>query len=175
MSAVIQMDWFTLILVGIGTLLLLGEILVNMRGISAILGIVSITLYFYFYVPDNSSFIMMLIIYFVGLLLILVDGKFISDGTLAVLGMVMIFISVAISAPTFTAGLYAVIGVIIGIGLSFTLLKIFPHRDMWNKMTLKDRLTADKGYSSLSEEYAQLQGQQGITVTALRPVGSIKI
>src|SRR5699024_8984366 len=127
------------------------------------------------YVPDNSSFIMMLIIYFVGLLLILVDGKFISDGTLAVLGMVMIFISVAISAPTFTAGLYAVIGVIIGIGLSFTLLKIFPHRDMWNKMTLKDRLTADKGYSSLSEEYAQLQGQQGITVTALRPVGSIKI
>jgi len=175
MSSVIQMDWFVLILVGIGTLLLLGEILVNMRGIFAILGIVSITLYFYLYLPDNATFIMTLIIYFAGLLLILVDGKFISDGTLAVFGFVMIFISVAIAAPTFTAGLYAVIGVIIGIGLAFALLKILPHRNMWNKMTLKDRLTADKGYSSLSEEYAQLQSQQGITVTALRPVGTIKI
>src|SRR5699024_411969 len=103
MSSVIQMDWFVLILVGIGTLLLLGEILVNMRGIFAILGIVSITLYFYLYLPDNATFIMTLIIYFAGLLLILVDGKFISDGTLAVFGFVMIFISVAIAAPTFTA------------------------------------------------------------------------
>src|SRR5699024_395688 len=102
-----------------GTMFLLGEVLVNMRGLFAILGVTLITFYFYFYLPDMSTFTMMLIIYFVGLALVIIDGKFISDGTLAMLGIVAIFISVAISAPSFTAGLYAVIGVIIGIAIAF--------------------------------------------------------
>lgn len=175
MSEFIQLDWFALILVGLGTMLLLGEILVNMRGIFAILGLTSITLYFYFYLPDVTTFMTMLIIYFVGLALIIIDGKFISDGTLAMLGIVAIFISVAISAPTFTAGLYAVIGVIIGIGLSFLFLKFLPRRNMWGKIALKDRLTKEKGYSSLSEEYAQLRHKRGKTITDLRPVGTVLI
>src|SRR5699024_3225384 len=113
----------------------------------------SITLYFYFYLPDVPTFITMFIIYFVGLLLIIIDGKFISDGTLAVIGTIAIFISVAITAPTFTAGLYAVIGVIIGISISFLFLKILPRRNMWSKIMLKDRLTGELGYSSMNEEY----------------------
>lgn len=175
MNELIHFDWFALVLVGIGTMLLLGEILVNMRGIFAILGLTSITLYFYFYLPDVTTFMTMLIIYFVGLALIIIDGKFISDGTLAMLGIVAIFISVAISAPTFTAGLYAVIGVVIGIALSFLFLKILPRRHMWEKIALKDRLTEEKGYSSLSEEYAQLKNKRGKTITDLRPVGTVLI
>lgn len=175
MADFVQLDWFALILVGLGTMLLLGEVLVNMRGIFAILGLTSITLYFYFYLPDVTTFMTMLIIYFVGLALIIIDGKFISDGTLAMLGIVAIFISVAISAPTFTAGLYAVIGVIVGIGLSFLFLKFLPKRNMWSKIALKDRLTKEKGYSSLSEEYVELQNKRGVTVTDLRPVGTVLI
>lgn len=175
MNEFVQLDWFALILVGLGTMLLLGEILVNMRGIFAIVGLTSIILYFYFYLPDFTTFMTMLIIYFVGLALIIIDGKFISDGTLAVLGIVAIFISVAISAPTFTAGLYAVIGVVVGIGLSFLFLKFLPQRQMWSKIALKDRLTKEAGYSSLSEEYADLQNKRGVTVTDLRPVGTVLI
>src|SRR5699024_9702605 len=119
--------------------------LVNMRGVFAILGLTSITLYFYLYLPDITTFMLMLIIYFIGLSLIIIDGKFISDGTLAMLGIVAIFISVALSAPSITAGLYAVIGVIFGIGLSFVFLKILPRRNMWSKIALKDRLTEAKG------------------------------
>lgn len=175
MNEFVQLDWFALILVGLGTMLLLGEILVNMRGIFAVLGLTSITLYFYFYLPDTTTFMTMLIIYFAGLALIIIDGKLISDGTLAMLGIVAIFISVAISAPTFTAGLYAVIGVIIGIGLSFLFLKFLPRRNMWSKIALKDRLTEEQGYSSLSEEYAQLRDKRGKTITDLRPVGTVLI
>lgn len=175
MTELVQLDWFALVLVGIGTMLLLGEILVNTRGIFAILGIISITSYFYFYLPDFSNFIMMFIIYFIGLLLIIIDGKLISDGTLAMLGIVAIFISVAITAPNFTAGLYAVIGVIIGTGLSFVFMKFLPRRPMWSKIALKDRLTKEEGYSSLSEEYAELLHEKGETVTDLRPVGTVLI
>lgn len=175
MNEFVQLDWFALVLVGIGTMLLFGEIMVNMRGIFAILGLISITFYFYTYLPDTATFMMMLVIYFIGLLLIIIDGKFISDGTLAMLGIVAIFISVAITAPNFTAGLYAVIGVIVGAGASFGFIKVLPRRNMWSKIALKDRLTEDKGYSSLSEEYAQLLNKQGVTVTNLRPVGTVSI
>ena len=40
-------DWIGLLLVGLGTLFLLGEILVNLRGFFALLGIGFIVLYFY--------------------------------------------------------------------------------------------------------------------------------
>lgn len=175
MAAFTQFDWFALILVGIGTMFLIGEILVNMRGIFGILGILSIALYFYFYLTDLSTFILMFIIYLVGLLLVLIDGKLISDGTLAMFGIVAMLISVALTAPTFTAGLYAVIGLVVGIAISFTFLKFLPRRNMWSKITLKDRLTKEAGYSSLSEEYASLLGKKGITKTDLRPVGTVII
>ena|SRR5690625_2013875 len=171
----IQYDWLALILVGIGTMLLIGEMLVNLRGIFAIVGIVFISLYFYFYLTDITTFIIMFIIYLVGLLLVLIDGKLISDGTLALLGIVAMLLSVAITAPTFTAGLYAVIGVIIGLAISFSFLKFLPRRNMWSKIALKDRLTKEAGYSSLSEEYANLIGKQGVTMTDLRPVGTVMI
>lgn len=175
MNEWIHLDWFVLVLVGLGTMLLLGEILVKMRGVFALLGLILITLYFYYYLSDPLTVITMLVVYFIGLLLIIIDGKFISDGTLALLGIIALLISVALSAPNFTAGLYAVIGVIFGITISFLFLKIFPRRNMWSKIALTDRLTKEKGYSSLSDEYAQLQNKKGRTITTLRPVGTVII
>lgn len=168
-------DWIGFLFVGLGTLFLLGEILVNMRGIFAILGIGFITLYFYVFLMEPTTFAIMLIIYFVGLLLIILDGKVVNDGTLATIGLASMILSVALAAPNLFAGLYAVLGVIIGGALSFTFLKFFKRRNMWRKIALKDRLTKEAGYSSLSEEYANLLGKKGITKTDLRPVGTIQI
>src|SRR5699024_11562514 len=106
MSSIISMDWFALVLVGIGTMLLLGDVLVNMRGLFAILGIFSITLYFYAYLNDAASFSILLTIYFIGLILILIDGKLLNDGTLAVLGLVGMIFAVVIAAPDIYTGLY---------------------------------------------------------------------
>src|SRR5690625_1177449 len=171
MGEIFQSDWISLFIVGFGTLFLIGEILVNMRGIFALLGISFIVIYFYTYLNDPATFAIILIIYFVGLLLILVDGKIVNDGTLATLGLAGMILSVMIAAPNFFAGVYAVIGVIVGGALSFTFLKIFKRRNMWSKITLKDRLTKEAGYSSLNEEYVQLIGKEGITLTDLRQIG----
>lgn len=167
--------WIGLLFVGFGTLFLLGEILVNMRGFFALLGLGFIVLYFYAYLPDPSTFVMMLIIYFVGLLLIIIDGKVINDGTLAVLGLAGMILSVVFAAPDFYAGLYAVIGLVVGASLSFTFLKILPRRNMWGKIALKDRLTKEAGYTSLNKSYEQLVGKTAVTMTNLRPVGTIKV
>jgi len=175
MAEILQSDWIGLILVGLGTLFLLGEILVNLRGIFGLLGVFFIVLYFYTFLPDSGQFALMLIIYFVGIILILIDGKLINDGTLATLGFAGMILSIVITAPNLYAGLYAIIGLIIGAGASFIFLKIFKPRNMWGKIALKDRLTDEAGYSTVNQEHLGLVGKKGMTLTDLRPVGTIRI
>lgn len=175
MAELFQMDWFAFIIVGFATMFLIGELLVNMRGLFAIIGIVLISSYFYYYLGDITSIVLMAIVYFVGLLLILIDGKIVNDGTLAILGAFGMIIAVGLTAPNFTAGLYAVLGIVIGLPASLLFIKFLPRRKMWSKIALKDRLTKEAGYSSINEEFEQLLHKEGVTITDLRPVGKIEI
>ncbi|GIO27559.1 NfeD family protein [Ornithinibacillus bavariensis] len=171
---IFSQDWIALVITGLATLFLVGEVLVNMRGIFAILGIGFITVYFSVYLETNSL-ILMLVIYFVGILLIIIDGKVLNDGTLATIGTVSMLAAVALPAPNFAAGLYAVLGVLLGAGGSLLFLKVFKRREMWNKITLKDQLTSEAGYNSMNEEYKKLLNQTAITLNDMRPVGTIRV
>lgn len=175
MTELFQYDWFALLIVGFATMFLVGELIVNMRGLFALIGIVLISSYFYYYLGDLTSIILMAIVYFFGLLFIFIDGKILNDGTLAILGAFGMIIAVGLTAPTFTAGLYAVIGIVLGIPASLIFIKFLPKRKMWQKIALKDRLTKEAGYSSINEEYGQLLNKKGVTMTDLRPVGKITI
>ncbi|MCC2251017.1 nodulation protein NfeD [Virgibacillus sp. AGTR] len=172
--SVFDLEWIGIIITGFATLFLIGEVLVNMRGIFALLGIGFITVYFGAYV-ETGSFIIMLIIYFVGLLLIIIDGKLLNDGTLATIGLACMLTAVALPAPNLASGLYAVLGVLLGGGASFFFLKVFKRRDMWNKLTLTDQLTQEAGYNSMNQSYEQLLNKVGVTLNDLRPVGTIRI
>lgn len=171
---IFSLSWVAFLLTGFGTLFLIGEVLVNMRGLFGILGIGFIVIYFSAYL-EIGSIVLMLIIYFVGLLLIIIDGKFINDGTLGTLGLLSMLTAVALAADNFFTGLYAVVGVLLGGGGSFLFLKVFKQRNMWNKLALTDRLTKEAGYSSMNQEYEGLIGAEGITLNVLRPVGTIRI
>lgn len=172
--AIFDYEWIGLVITLLGTLFLIGEVLVNMRGLFAILGIGFITVYFGAY-AGTESVLLMLIIYFVGLLLIVIDGKIVNDGTLATIGLVAMLAAVGIAAPNVTAALFAILGVILGTGASFFFLKVFKRREMWTKIALKDQLSKEAGYNSMNMEYEQLIGQEGITLNDLRPVGTVKI
>ncbi|WP_369403368.1 nodulation protein NfeD [Gracilibacillus boraciitolerans] len=157
----ITADWMSFVIVGFATLFLIGgELLVNAKGIFSILGIGFITIYFSSFLEPGMFFIM-IIIYFVGILLMIIDGKIINDGTLAIIGLVCMIASVGFAAPNWTAGLYAVIGILLGAMASFVFLKVFKKRQMWTKMTLFDQLTDDAGYSSINQTYKELLGKQG--------------
>ncbi|GGM31427.1 hypothetical protein GCM10011351_16980 [Paraliobacillus quinghaiensis] len=172
--SLISNDWMSFIMVGFGTLFLIGELLINMRGIFAILGFGFITVYFLTFL-DPGMFFVMIIIYSIGLLLIILDGKLINDGTFATIGVVLMIVSVGLSSPNWSAGLYAIIGVFIGGSSSFFFLKVFKGRKMWNKLALLDKLTTDKGYSSMNHTYTDLVGKDGVTLTDMRPVGTVRI
>lgn len=172
--AIFSMDWIGFILTGFATLFLIGELLVNMRGIFGLLGLGFITVYFTVYL-ETSSFIIMLIIYLAGILLIMIDGKVVNDGTLATIGLACMLLAVALGAPNLFAGMYAVIGVLIGGFSSLLFLKVFKRREMWSKITLKDQLTKEKGYNSMNQDYEKLLEKEGMTLSDLRPVGTIRV
>ncbi|MGP4107256.1 NfeD family protein [Virgibacillus sp. L01] len=171
---IFSLDWIGFIITGFGTLFLIGEMLVNMRGFFGLMGLGFIIVYFAVYL-ETGSFIIMLIVYLIGLLLIIIDGKIINDGTLATIGFACMLTAVALTAPNLYAGMYAVIGVLLGGFSSLFFLKVFKKRDMWSKLTLVDQLTKEAGYNSMNEEYEQLLNEEGKTVSNLRPVGTVQI
>nr|WP_272495868.1 NfeD family protein [Bacillus pinisoli] len=151
-----------------------GEMLVKAKGVFGVIGLVFIASYFTVH-NTGDNFIFILSLYVAGLLFVFIDGKFINDGTLAVVGIILMVISVVIPAPTILYGVLSGFGLIVGALLSPLFLKVLPSREMWSKIALKDRLTSEQGYNSVSADYVSLIGKNGITVTPFRPVGTIDI
>src|SRR5690625_73300 len=175
MAELMQLSFMSFIIVGLGTMFLIGEILVNMRGIFALLGIFLITTFFYTNIPDPNMIIIMFIIYIIGLILIVIDGKVLNDGTLTVLGIGSMIASVSITAPNLTSGIYSVIWIIVGALLSLAFLKIFKPRKMWGKIALKNRVTTEARHTTLTEKYKNLISQSVITLTDMKQTGTVKI
>lgn len=169
-----ELEWFSFVVVGLGTMFLLGEFLVRAKGIFFLLGLGLITTYFLQYL-DPSMFVIMGIVYVGGIILIFVDGEYLNDGTLAAIGGVLMIVSVGMSSPNFTVGTYAVLGLLLGAVASLVWLKILPKRQLWDKIALNDRMTDDRGYSSINPTFKALIGKRGIAATDLRPVGRIEI
>lgn len=173
------MEWLELPLVGffivaLGALFLFGELFVKAKGIFFIIGLLLFTYYFYYFIT-SSSMLWLAVVFIVGLLLVIVDGAFVNDGTLTFVGLGVMGLSVAVPAPSILYGIVAVFGLIAGFGLSLLFLKVFQPRNMWKRMALKDKLTSEEGYNSLNESYLQLVGKEGVTKTVFRPIGTVEI
>ncbi len=159
----------------LGSLFLFGELLVKVKGIFAIIGIGIMATYFSFHItPGSGMGVWVALLYIIGILLLVIDGKFVSDGTLAALGILMMILGIAIPTPNIIYGFLVSMALLLGAGASTLFIKVFPPRNLWSKMTLKDRLTGDLGYNSLNESYKELIGKEVVTTTPFRPIGTIK-
>ncbi|MBB6454290.1 membrane-bound ClpP family serine protease [Salirhabdus euzebyi] len=158
----------------LGMMLLIGEMLVKLRGFSGLLGFGFILLYFGTHLT-TFNLVIMSSLYLVALLLIIIDGKVLNDGTLSFIGLTMMLVIIGLTTPSWITGIYGVIGVILGTLCSFLFLKVFPKRNMWDRITLFDRLSTEAGYNSINNKYEQLKNKQGVALTDLRPVGTIRI
>jgi membrane-bound ClpP family serine protease len=162
------------LVVFLGTLFLFGELLVKVKGLFAVIGIAIMYVYFSFHISGDVGF-WVILLYLAGLTLIIVDGKALGDGTLAVLGVLLMIIGIAIPAPTLLYGALVSMGFLMGGFGALLFTKVFPSRNIWSKMTLKDQLSSEKGYNSINEGYHSLVGKKGITLTPFRPIGTIEI
>lgn len=160
-------------LVFFGAMFFFSEFLVKARGISGLTGLA--LLIWYFYGQSDNGGVWMIVFAIIGAIFIILDGKLVQDGTLAGLGLLMLLIGLVIPTGSITFGLIVAIAWITGLLLSLLSLKVLPKRDMWERMVLRDSLTKEQGYSSVSEKYHQLVGREGITLTDMRPSGTIEI
>lgn len=160
----------------IGTLFLFGELLVKAKGVFAIIGIGIMALYFSFHItPGSGMGLWVALLYVCGVSLIVIDGKFVSDGTIALFGILLMILGIALPTPSIIYGFLVAMALLLGLGASTLFLKVFPNRNLWAKMTLKDRLTGDLGYNSLNISYKELIGKLAITTTPFRPIGTIEV
>ncbi|MDQ0299714.1 membrane-bound ClpP family serine protease [Salibacterium salarium] len=171
------MDWLEYASVGFlvvffGTLFLMGEMLVKAKGLFALLGIAFMSLFFSFHI-DAGGNMWIIILYVIGIALIVLDGKVISDGTIALFGALLMGIGLAVPTPSVTYGVLVVFGYITGLFGSGLFLKVFSSRNLWSKMTLKDQLGSEQGYNSMNQTYKELEGKEVKTLTPFRPTGTI--
>ncbi|MFC4618006.1 NfeD family protein [Camelliibacillus cellulosilyticus] len=162
------------IVIFLASLLMFGEFLVKAKGIFGTISAVLFILYFIHHLPGQSPALMITMLV-VGLICIIFDGKLINNGSVAIVGLLLMMLACALPVPTVTYGIVAASAFLIGTVCAFFFLKVFPARNYWSKITLMEQLTSDKGYDSMSVEYKVLVGQKGKTLTACRPVGTIEI
>lgn len=162
------------LIVFIGTMLLFSEVLVRGRFIFGIIGLLCITVYFLAHLQEGQL-IWMGVLFLGGMLLVVADGKFIGDGTIAVLGLILMIVGLAWPAPDILYGISVGAAFLIGGLSSLWFLRFFSKRDMWSKLTLKNTLSSEEGYNSINDTYQELEGKEGIALTRFNPTGTIQI
>ncbi|MDQ0254395.1 membrane-bound ClpP family serine protease [Evansella vedderi] len=162
------------IVVFIATLFIFGEVMVRAKGLFGIIGVVLMALYFSYHL-DVSASLWVVLLYIIGLALIIFDGKVTTDGTIALMGLLLMVLGLALPAPGIVYGILVAMALILAAPASYLFTKVFPSRNMWSKMTLKDKLSSDLGYNSMNESYKELLGKEGITKTPFRPTGTVEI
>ncbi|QQK79718.1 nodulation protein NfeD [Salicibibacter cibi] len=170
----LEIEIFGFLVVFLATMFFLGELLVKAKGIFGIIGFSLISLYFAYHVGDASGS-WVIILYVAGLLSIVIDGKLLGDGTLSFIGGVLMIIGLAVPAPGLMYAFLVGFAVILGGLASFFFTKVFPRRDLWSKMTLKETMSSEEGYNSMNEGYNELIGKEGTTLTDFRPIGTVEI
>lgn len=162
-----------LLLVFVGMALILTEFLVKARGLAGLIGLLALAAYFYMTAAGVTFW--MIGLFLIGLTLMIVDGKLMQDGTLATVGLVLMLCGLVFPMNDIWLGTGVAFALILGILMSFLSLRLLPKRDMWEKLTLRDRFTSETGYSSMNQTHAALVGRSGRALTDMRPSGTIDI
>jgi len=172
-SALLDSTAVILLLVYVGMALIATEFFVKARGIAGLLGLVSMVLYFTAAVEHLSLWMVGLFV--VGLTMMIVDGKFVQDGTMAAIGVLLMLVGLVMPTNDFLLGTGVACALILGLLSSLLSFRFLPKRDIWEKLTLRDRFTSEAGYSSINVTYQSLVGQKGRTLTDMRPSGTIEV
>lgn len=173
------------LLLAVGFLGILFELKIPGWGLSGTLGLIALALFFWgHYLVGLANWIeIILCIFGVGLLLaeIFVIPGF---GVAGVSGILLILISLylALIKHPFEIPRRELLGAFYIIAYSFVLsiviavlgMKLLPKSRVWKKLVLEYKEDAAKGYSQ-EKYWEKFIGEQGISVTPLRPAGKIQI
>ncbi|MDA8354536.1 MAG: nodulation protein NfeD [Firmicutes bacterium] len=165
--------WLAGLMVFLAGMLLVTEFLVQARGLAGIGGAALLSVYAISQTPGLHGWSVGLLL--IGVLLLLLDGKLIQDGTLSALGLILMLVGLVLPTGDFLTGSLVAVMWILGLFSGLFSLKILPRRKLWDRLVLKQSLTSDTGYRSVNEQTLELVGRKGRAVSHLRPSGTIEL
>jgi len=144
-------------------------------GLPGGMGISALLLFFYGHYVAGLAGYESIILFVLGIILIAAEF-FLAGGIAGLLGTVAVIGSIIMAGGNFV---YMAISVIIALFLSVLLtiimLKVFGKRmNIFKKLILTDSTNTESGYVS-NVNRLELIGREGITVTPLRPSGTVKL
>ncbi|PSL41214.1 membrane-bound serine protease (ClpP class) [Planomicrobium soli] len=163
------------ILLSIAFLGLLLELFTPGIGIPGIIGLSSLLLFFYGHMVAGLAGYEAIVLLIIGFGLLAAE-VFVPGGVLGFLGLMAIFSSILLAGGDFqTTSIAILIALIIATAGMVILLKFFGKRlHLFNRIILMDATDTESGYVS-NVNRTELIGQTAVTMTALRPSGTIKL
>lgn len=117
-----------------------------------------------------------MVLYFGGLVLILLDLLFLATGAAAAAGLISIMAALYFLFGGGLAAVYVLAAGVVGAGIGgYFIAGHLSSSPLWRKISLSTSLTKEKGYVSSAEDLSALQGHGGVARTVLRPSGKVEI
>lgn len=163
------------ILLSIASLGLVVELYSPGFGIPGTMGITALLLFFYGHLVAGLAGYESLILFIIGIILII--AEFFLPGAIAgILGVAAIIGSLLMAGGNIMyMGISILIAMLVAIIGMILMVKVFGKRmKIFKKMILSDSTSTESGYVS-NVNRLELVGQIGVTITPLRPAGSITI
>ncbi|WP_236016901.1 NfeD family protein [Heyndrickxia sporothermodurans] len=163
------------ILLSIASLGLVIELYSLGFGIPGTMGITALLLFFYGHLVAGLAGYESLILFIIGIVLII--AEFFLPGAIAgILGTAAIVGSLLIAGGNiFYMGISIIIAILVAIIGMIIMVKVLGKRmKLFKKIILSDSTSTDKGYVS-NVNRLELVGKTGITMTPLRPAGTMTI
>ncbi|MBM7701476.1 membrane-bound serine protease (ClpP class) [Bacillus iocasae] len=163
------------ILLSIGSLGLIIELYTPTFGLAGSMGIGALLLFFYGHLVAGLAGMESIILFGVGILLVILE-LFVAGGIIGILGLGAIITSFFMATDNYVLmGVSLLIAISIAIGGAFVMMKFFGKRlSAFKKIVLNDSMNTESGYVS-NQNRKELVGKEGITITPLRPSGTVLV
>lgn len=165
------------ILLTIGFAGIILELLTVGWGVSGLLGLTSLGLYFGGHFIAGFTGWESILLFIIGIILMLVEIFVVPGfGIAGVAGLGAMIFSIILTATSLEQAIIsliiALLGTVVLVVISF---KYMRTRRLWNRLILGTRQEKSEGYVAPEENLSELLGAQGISLTPLRPSGTAEI
>lgn len=176
-ASIVTSPYISPILLTLGFYGLLMEVYSAGWGVPGIIGLVSLTLFFGGHLIAGFAGVESILLFIVGIALILVE-VFVTPGfgVAGIGGMIALIASIILASVSVNQALISMTIMLVGTIILFLLsFKFVTTRNVWKRLILGDKMETEQGYVSAKASLVDLLGKEGVTVTPLRPAGTMEV
>ena len=163
------------LLLMLGFFFMIVEIMTAGFGIGGLLSILCFGLYFGAHFLTGISGWQSMVLFILGIVFLLVEAFIPGFGIFGIAGLAAVIVAIVLAAASTTLGLYMLLISFVVAGFAgYGAYKFFQRRGALKNFILSYSATREAGFST-SDDYNNLLGKRGRTVTPLRPSGAVEI